>query len=39
MTLTLEATLGDLVTADPRRARVLEGFGIDYCCSGHRSVS
>ena len=39
MNLTLEATLGDLVTADPRRARVLEGFGIDYCCSGHRSVS
>jgi len=39
MNLTLEATLGDLVTADPRRARVLEDFGIDYCCSGHRTVS
>lgn len=31
-------TLGDLVTADSRRARVLEGFGLDYCCNGHRTL-
>ncbi len=31
--------LGDLVIADPRRARVLERFGIDYCCHGERSLS
>ena len=30
--------LGDLVTEDSRRARVLERFGIDYCCNGHRSL-
>lgn len=34
----LTATLGDLVTADPRRARVLEGLGLDYCCHGQRSL-
>ncbi|OYO17479.1 iron-sulfur cluster repair di-iron protein [Enemella evansiae] len=30
--------LGDLVTADPRRARVLESFGLDYCCGGARTL-
>ncbi len=34
-----ETTLGDLVTEDPRRARVLERFGIDYCCNGDRSLA
>ncbi len=34
-----DTTLGDLVTADSRRARVLERFGIDYCCNGHRSLT
>lgn len=33
------ATLGDVVTEDPRRARVFEKFGIDYCCSGQRSLA
>jgi regulator of cell morphogenesis and NO signaling len=27
-------TLGDLVTAAPAAARVLERFGLDYCCGG-----
>lgn len=31
--------LADLVIEDGRRARVLERFGIDYCCHGHRSLS
>jgi regulator of cell morphogenesis and NO signaling len=33
------ATLGDLVTADARRARVLERFDLDYCCNGHRTLT
>ena len=31
-------TLADLVTADPGAARVLEGFGLDYCCGGGRRL-
>lgn len=27
-------TVGELVADDPRRARVLEAVGIDYCCGG-----
>ncbi len=38
MTVTTDATLGHLVTQDPRRARILEGFGLDYCCGGSRSL-
>ncbi|MCB1301958.1 MAG: DUF542 domain-containing protein, partial [Tetrasphaera sp.] len=32
------ATLGELVTADPRRSRVLQDYGLDYCCHGDRSL-
>lgn len=32
-------TLGDLVSEDPRRARVLERHELDYCCNGHRSLA
>ncbi len=39
MSLTADLTLGQLVTADPRRARVLEGFGLDYCCGGARTLA
>ncbi|MDO5735674.1 MAG: iron-sulfur cluster repair di-iron protein [Propionibacteriaceae bacterium] len=39
MTVDVNMPLGDLVTADPRRSRILEGFGLDYCCNGHRSLS
>lgn len=35
---TAQTVLGDIVTADPSRARTLERFGIDYCCHGQRSV-
>jgi regulator of cell morphogenesis and NO signaling len=32
-------TLGDLVAELPARARVLERFGLDYCCKGRRSLA
>lgn len=35
----VNASLGDLVTADPRRARVLERLGLDYCCGGQRTLA
>src|SRR5699024_12832705 len=31
-------TLGALVTEDPRRSRVLEKYGLDYCCNGQRPL-
>ena len=34
MPLAPTATLGDLVTEDSRRSRILERFGLDYCCNG-----
>lgn len=39
MTVEASATLADLVIEDARRARVLERFGIDYCCHGQRSLA
>ncbi|ROR54083.1 regulator of cell morphogenesis and NO signaling [Luteococcus japonicus] len=33
------ATLGALVTQDPRRARVLEKHELDYCCNGQRTLA
>ena len=33
-----ETLLGDLITADPSRTRILDRFGIDYCCGGQRAV-
>ena len=38
MTIDVSTNLSDLVTADPRRARVLEKFGLDYCCHGQRPL-
>jgi len=38
MTVEASATLADLVIQDGRRARILEGFGLDYCCHGQRSL-
>jgi regulator of cell morphogenesis and NO signaling len=32
--LTPETPVGDLVAEDPRRARLFERLGIDYCCRG-----
>lgn len=39
MPVDISATLGDLVIEDARRTRILEKFGIDYCCSGQRSLA
>jgi regulator of cell morphogenesis and NO signaling len=39
MAVDATATLGDLVTENPARARVLERFGIDYCCHGQHSLA
>jgi hypothetical protein len=38
MTDISERTLGDLVTANPSRARILERHGLDYCCGGRRTL-
>ena len=38
MPVLTSTTLGDLVTEDPRRSRVLERFGLYYCCNGRRSL-
>ena len=37
--LTIDRTLVDVVTEDPGAARVLEGFGLDYCCGGRRTLA
>jgi regulator of cell morphogenesis and NO signaling len=33
------ATVGEIVAADFRTAAVFEGFGIDFCCGGRRSLA
>lgn len=38
MAVTTDRTLADLVTADPGAARVLEHYGLDYCCGGGRPL-
>jgi regulator of cell morphogenesis and NO signaling len=38
MTDISDHTLGDLVTANPSAARILERHGLDYCCGGRRSL-
>lgn len=38
-TITPETLVGDVVTGDPRRTRVLDRYGIDYCCGGRRTLS
>jgi regulator of cell morphogenesis and NO signaling len=39
MSTTLERTIGDLVAERPARARVFEGFKIDYCCGGKKPLA
>lgn len=39
MPVSVNATLGDLVVEDPRRSRIFENLGIDYCCNGQRSLA
>jgi regulator of cell morphogenesis and NO signaling len=34
-----KATIGDIVAADFRTARVFEQFGIDFCCGGRRPLA
>jgi regulator of cell morphogenesis and NO signaling len=34
-----DPTLGDLVVTNPATARVLDAFGLDYCCHGDRSLA
>ena len=36
--VTVDQTLADVVTTDPGSARVLESFGLDYCCGGRRRL-
>lgn len=38
MTINPDITLSDLVSHDPGRARVLERFGLNYCCGGQESL-
>ncbi|MET0913174.1 MAG: iron-sulfur cluster repair di-iron protein [Acidimicrobiales bacterium] len=37
--LTIDRTLADVVTEEPGAARVFEGFGLDYCCGGRRTLA
>ncbi len=37
--LSAEATVGWLVAECPGRARVLERYGIDYCCGGEKTLA
>jgi regulator of cell morphogenesis and NO signaling len=34
-----QRTVGQLVTEQPKRARVFEKFGIDYCCGGQQPLA
>lgn len=34
-----DRTLGEIVSEDARAAVVLERFGLDYCCGGHRTLA
>ena len=37
--LTTDRTLADVLTEEPGAARVLERFGLDYCCGGRRTLA
>lgn len=39
MTIDTHLPLSQIVTRSPASARVLESFGLDYCCGGGRSLS
>lgn len=38
-TISLEKTIGQLVTERPSRSRVFENLGIDYCCGGKKTIA
>jgi regulator of cell morphogenesis and NO signaling len=39
MSLTQEHSLAEVVDAEPGAARVLEAYGLDYCCGGRRRLA
>ena len=39
MSTLLDRRLGDVVTTLPASARVLESFGLDFCCGGQRPLA
>jgi len=39
MVLTLDKTVADLVIENPSAAKVLERYGIDYCCGGRQKAA
>jgi regulator of cell morphogenesis and NO signaling len=39
MSLSAQCTVGSIVAEHPAAARVLEQFGIDYCCGGKRPLA
>ncbi|MCU0267078.1 MAG: iron-sulfur cluster repair di-iron protein [Acidimicrobiales bacterium] len=39
MSIDTDRPVADLVTDDPRRARLLNDLGIDFCCGGQRSLA
>jgi regulator of cell morphogenesis and NO signaling len=39
MAVTIESTIGQLVAERPARARVFQGFEIDFCCGGGKTVA
>src|ERR1051326_6678172 len=39
MTIETTATVGDLAAKLPQATRVLEQFGIDYCCGGGQTLA
>lgn len=38
-TISPETTVGELVRAEPARARIFENLAIDYCCGGRKSLA
>jgi regulator of cell morphogenesis and NO signaling len=38
ITIEKELTLAQIVAAQPSRSRVLEDYGLDYCCGGKRTL-
>jgi len=39
MKITSNSSIGEIVAADFRTARVFEKYGIDFCCGGHASLA
>lgn len=37
--VTIDRTIGEMVTERPSRARVFETFGLDYCCGGKKPLA